>query len=126
MKNAKKFNGNISTWNVKNVAYFEEIFMNAINFNKDLSKWEFQFYPISIDRMFKNTKSYNHDLSNIEINIQFTPQSVFEGTDNLDSSKYFKIKSHQKEKEKKKRKKKYAYNFYYWLDSNNIFNLFIF
>ena len=39
-KNAKKFNGNISTWKFDGITRMDEMFAGATSFNQDISVWD--------------------------------------------------------------------------------------
>ena len=57
--NNTQFNGDVSTWDVSNVVYMENMFENAENFNQDISTWNVlnvtNFY-----NMFENTISLSN------------------------------------------------------------------
>lgn len=60
-----KFNGNLSDWNINNSTrnvVMDDMFNDAYVFNSDISGWDTS-RVISMNRMFKNSKKFNRDIS---------------------------------------------------------------
>jgi hypothetical protein len=80
-KNAKQFNGNISTWKFKTTTRMDEMFAGAISFNQDVSVWDVSNVE-KMDRLFNGAKSFNQNLSNWNIHDKLklkTPSGIFTG-----------------------------------------------
>ena len=59
--NSKNFNQDLSKWNVTNVKYMDGMFLNCVNFNRDLSKWNVTNVK-DMERMFDSCVEFNQDL----------------------------------------------------------------
>ena len=58
---AEKFNGNISSWNPKNVTSMNYMFQDATSFNRDISSWNISSAK-EMNYMFMFASSYNQNL----------------------------------------------------------------
>jgi len=56
----KKFNSDLSNWNVINIKNISHTFYCFTNFNWDLSQWN----VVNVTDMFDNAINFNSDLSN--------------------------------------------------------------
>ena len=82
----KKFNGNISNWNVSNVIDMKSLFANS-NFNGNISNWDVS-NVITMNFMFYYSK-FNEDISNWNVSNVKNMAWMFEGTIfNQDISKW--------------------------------------
>jgi surface protein len=64
--NADNFNGDISSWDVGAATSMERLFLNATSFNSDLSDWEVDAVT-NMTSMFGSAALFNSDLSNWEV-----------------------------------------------------------
>nr|WP_307926729.1 BspA family leucine-rich repeat surface protein [Mycoplasmopsis bovis] len=55
---AEAFNGDISTWDTKNVSDMAYMFSGATTFNKDISGWNVDNVS-TMERMFENASKFN-------------------------------------------------------------------
>tara|TARA_B110001450_G_scaffold91660_1_gene86920 strand:+ start:2154 stop:5513 length:3360 start_codon:yes stop_codon:yes gene_type:complete len=84
-KNAKKFNGNISTWKFNIATRMDEMFAGASSFNQDISVWDVSKVE-KMDKLFNGAESFNQDLSGWNIHDKLkikTPTSIFTGAKNF-------------------------------------------
>ncbi|AXE60779.1 hypothetical protein DA803_01595 [[Mycoplasma] phocae] len=81
-KNAKKFNQDISGWNLSKIVNMVSMFEGAENFNNggNVLNWE-NLKVKYVSKLFKNAKSFNQDLSNWDISNLSEMSSMFEGAD---------------------------------------------
>ena len=80
-KNAKKFNGNISTWKFNIATRMNEMFAGASSFNQDISVWDVSKVE-KMDKLFNGAESFNQDLSGWNIHDKLkiqTPSGIFTG-----------------------------------------------
>lgn len=66
-KNSKNFNQDLSKWNVTNVKYMEHMFESCVEFNQDLSKWN--------DKLINLEKSRDA-FEGCNINEKYIPQKM--------------------------------------------------
>ncbi|GMI06832.1 hypothetical protein TrLO_g15373 [Triparma laevis f. longispina] len=59
---AKRFNDDISRWNVDRVESMNSLFCECESFNQDLSGWNAEKCE-TMERMFAGAKSFNQDLT---------------------------------------------------------------
>ena len=80
-KNAKKFNGNISTWKFDGITRMDEMFAGATSFNQDISVWDVS-KVVKMDKLFNGAESFNQNLSDWNIHDKLkikTPSAIFTG-----------------------------------------------
>ena len=80
-KNAKNFNGDITTWKFKGITRMDEMFAGASSFNQDISVWDVSKVE-KMDRLFNRAESFNQDLSSWHIHEKLklkTPSGIFTG-----------------------------------------------
>ena len=80
-KNAKKFNGNISTWKFDGITRMDEMFAGATSFNQDISVWDVSKVE-KMDKLFNGAESFNQNLSDWNIHDKLkikTPSAIFTG-----------------------------------------------
>jgi surface protein len=85
---AKKFNQDLSKWNVENVTNMEGMFTSALEFNQDLSSWIVSKVT-NMNYMFSNAKRFSYTLkewgekipNNISTHDMFKETSVREVPD---------------------------------------------
>ncbi|RZT96527.1 surface protein [Ancylomarina subtilis] len=79
---AKKFNGDISNWDVSNITDMNWMFYQADAFNKDISNWDVSNVT-DMSVMFAYTSAFNQDISNWDVSAvtdmsyMFSKASVF-------------------------------------------------
>jgi len=64
--NAKKFDGNISNWDVTKVTNMKSMFEGATLFKSDLNDWDVSKVT-NMSAMFKNARSFNGNISNWDL-----------------------------------------------------------
>ena len=62
----KKFNGDISKWNVSKVKDMNRMFLDCENFNQDLSNWDVANVT-DMNAMFAGCKKFNGDISSWDV-----------------------------------------------------------
>jgi hypothetical protein len=77
-KNSENFNQDISKWNVTNVKYMNNMFYNCVTFNQDLSKWN--------DKLINLEKSRDA-FEGCNINEKYIPQKMTDEEQNKRNSK---------------------------------------
>jgi len=80
--NAFNFNCNISGWNTSTVTNMQDMFVNAFNFTSDLSSWNVSACT-SMVNMFSNASSFSSNLSTWNVS-QTDMQNMFTDTRNSD------------------------------------------
>ena len=75
-KSIKKFNGDISNWDVSNVTSMGSMFASS-KFNGDISKWNVSKVE-DMSGMFSRSK-FNQDISNWKINKDCSNNDMFYG-----------------------------------------------
>jgi len=65
-RNARLFNGDISSWDVSSVTAMNQLFRQAVSFNQDLNNWDVSSVT-SMSSMFYDASSFDQDLSNWDI-----------------------------------------------------------
>ena len=83
---AASFNGDISNWNVENVADMSLTFANARAFNADISNWDVRNLT-KMEGTFLNATAFNGDISRWNVSNVYTMFRLFEGT-TLDTQRY--------------------------------------
>ena len=73
---ASSFNGDISKWDVFNVANTDHMFAGAASFDADISKWDVSSVT-NMNQMFENTAAFKQQL----VHSKATKDSMFEGSD---------------------------------------------
>ena len=95
-----KFNGDISGWDVSNVTHMPGMFFEAKSFNQDISKWDVS-KVIYASMMFCDAESFNQPIGNWNVssmeyfNMMFNKAKSF----NQDLSKWKFHKNHKKPKD---------------------------
>ncbi len=77
-KDNKKFNQNISGWNVSNVINMKSMFQNSV-FNNDISNWNF-FNVKNMMYIFANSK-FNKDIYKFNLNQEVFKRKIFYKSD---------------------------------------------
>jgi len=78
--NAKSFNQDLNYWNVKNISSMISLFEGAESFNQDLDLWDLPDYnDLSLNRMFKNAKKFNSNISTWKFNGITRMDEMFSG-----------------------------------------------
>jgi len=78
-RDARKFNGNVSNWDVVSVTDVGYMFYKADNFNSDVSKWDVS-YVISMNGMFNGAAKFNGDVSNWDVSSVTSCTEMFTGS----------------------------------------------
>ncbi|MDA8591702.1 BspA family leucine-rich repeat surface protein [Flavobacteriaceae bacterium] len=60
------FNQDISTWDVSNVIYMNQVFMDNIDFNQDIGSWDVSSVT-DMGLMFKDADAFNQDISSWDV-----------------------------------------------------------
>ena len=84
-KNAKKFNGDITTWKFDGITRMDEMFSGATSFNQDISLWDVSKVE-KMDKLFNGAESFNQNLSSWNIHDKLkikTPMGIFTGAKNF-------------------------------------------
>lgn len=76
---AKKFNSDLSKWDVKNVIVMTAMFFNAFSFKSDLSRWNVENCEY-MSFMFRGSTSFDSDLSKWNVGKVENMISMFEET----------------------------------------------
>ena len=75
---AKKFNGNISDWNVSSVTNMNQVFAGASVFDQDLNSWNVSSIT-SMSEMFYSARAFNQDLNSWNTSRVTTMSGMFTG-----------------------------------------------
>ena len=84
-KNAKKFNGDITTWKFGGITRMDEMFAGATSFNQNISVWDVGKVE-KMDKLFNGAESFNQDLISWNIHEKLkikTPTGIFTGAKNF-------------------------------------------
>ena len=73
------FNGDISKWDVSNVANMSYMFLDAEKFNQDISEWDVSNVT-DMGNMFSGATSFNQDISNWNVSNVTNVRVMFDGT----------------------------------------------
>ena len=71
------FNGNISEWDMSNVAKMDRMFADAASFDADISKWDVSGVA-NMDDMLAGATSFNIDISNWDVSNVTNMDHMFE------------------------------------------------
>ncbi|MCC5935175.1 MAG: BspA family leucine-rich repeat surface protein [Candidatus Cyclonatronum sp.] len=74
--NAWEFNEDISTWDTSSVTNMSRLFDNAYDFNQDISAWDVS-NVIQMNFMFRNAFSFNQDISGWDVGNVFGMWEMF-------------------------------------------------
>jgi len=85
---AKKFNQDISSWDVSNVLNMESMFASAIEFNQDISSWNVENVT-NMSGMFRYAERFNQNIGSWDITSVTDMSNMFNGvtlsTENYDN-----------------------------------------
>jgi|GEM_PF-4086494 len=79
---ATSFNGDLSNWDVSNVADMNGMFRDAINFNGDISSWDVG-KVVNMNGMFNGAEKFNQDIGNWNISNVTSMVAVFKDAKNF-------------------------------------------
>ena len=82
---ARRFNSDLSKWQVRNVRVMAGMFCDAESFDSDLSQWQVGNVD-SMDAMFRGAKSFNQDLSKWQVQRVSSMESMFKGAKNFNGN----------------------------------------